>query len=83
LTRDDKNPRATNRPQVTDQIVGVLAKMIARDRLDARDLSIWPRVAGLPIRLQLDDGAAFRPGLCHARPLSGPRGPIRERFFCA
>ena len=77
---DDKNPRATQCPQVTNQVVGVLAKMIAHDRLHARDLSIWSRaVAGSLTRLQLDDGAAFRPGLRHARPLSGPRGPIRER----
>ena len=80
---DDKNPWATQRPQVTDQIVGVLAKMIACDRLDACDLSIWPRVASSLIRLQFDDGTAFRPGLRHARPLSVPRGPIRERLFCA
>src|SRR5215204_1121502 len=35
---DDKNSRATERPQVTDQVVGVLAKMIACDGFHARDL---------------------------------------------
>jgi 3-hydroxyisobutyrate dehydrogenase-like beta-hydroxyacid dehydrogenase len=58
-------------------------KMIARNWLHARDLSIWSRVGASPTRLQLDDGSTFRPGLRHARPLSGPRGPIRERLFCA
>jgi hypothetical protein len=80
---DDKNPRTAQRPQVTDEVVGILAEMIARDRLHARDLSIWSRVRSSFTRLKLDDGATFRPGLRHALPLSGPRGPIRERLFCA
>ena len=78
---DDKNPRTPQRPQVTDQVVGVLAKMIARDRLDARELPIWSRVAGSLIWLHLNERAAFRPGVRHARPRSGPRGPIRERLY--